>query len=279
MIYLAYDGSINGDWIARYAINLASHDAEGRLSLVHVQSGEIAPPRLDERLAAIGQECENAGVALDVAVLPARESVFDTLVDHVPAGADTYLVSGARLKSGSKGYLSGTLSEKLLADHHFNVLALRVVQPGLLGAPHNFLLPEAGDTEGFRVGAGVLKLFAGDIRKVDLLHVMMVKRRTFQRMHADKVARLRDKGHAYLKEIEARLIEQTGINPALIDAHVTVSDDWAREIVIAASHLKSHLICMEAHRHHLGRGFLYGNPMEMVLRDAPSDVAIYRGMG
>jgi len=154
---------------------------------------------------------------------------------------------------------------------------VRVVQPGLLGAPHDFLLPAGGDPEGFRVGAGVIRLFAGDVRKVELLHVVLVKRRTFQRMHADKVSRLRDKGLSYLIDIEARLIEQTGLDPGRIDVNVAVSDDWAREIVIAANRLKSHLICMEAHRAHLGRGFLYGNPIEVVLRDAPCDVAIYRG--
>jgi len=279
MIYLAYDGSINSDWVARYAITLASHDAEARLNLVHVETGELAPARRDERIAAIGHECETAGVVFDAAVLPAREGVFETLVDHVPGGVDTYLVSGARLKSSGKGYLSGTLSEKLLADRKFSVLVIRVVQPGLLGAPHNFLLPVGGDPEGFRVGTGVLKLFADDVRKVELLHVMMVKRRTFQRMHADKVQKLRDAGRDYLADIETRLIVQTDLDAARIDAYVAVSDDWAREIVIAASRLKSHLICMEAHRRHLGRGFLYGNPMEVVLRDAPSDVAIYRGAG
>ena len=38
MIYLAYDGSLNGDWISRYGIRLATNSAEKKLTVIHILS-------------------------------------------------------------------------------------------------------------------------------------------------------------------------------------------------------------------------------------------------
>lgn len=62
-----------------------------------------------------------------------------------------------------------------------------------------------------------------------------------------------------------------------MDAHVVVSDDVSKEIVIAANKTRSKLIYMGASKRSLMERFYYGNPMEQVLRDATCDVAIYRG--
>jgi nucleotide-binding universal stress UspA family protein len=64
----------------------------------------------------------------------------------------------------------------------------------------------------------------------------------------------------------------------LIDAHVTVSDDVPKEIVIAANKTKSRLICLGASERNLSERFWFGNPIEQVLRNATCDVAIYRGL-
>ena len=277
MIYLAYDGSTNGDWVARYGVTLASHAPDRHLEVIHVDTGEVPRSRLDEKLALLAIECGTAGVALETAVVPPAGDVFRTLVEHVAAGAENFLICGARATANGKGYLSGTTAERLLDQHRSNVMVIRVLQPGLLGAPHQFLLPVAGDPLGARAGMALLKLFDGDVRRVELLKVMTVGARTFRHLRPERAARLRADGQRYLKAVEDELIARTGLAAADIDVNVVVSDDWVREIVIAASRHRSHLICMEASLRHLRTDFFYGNPLEVVLRDAPCDAAIYRG--
>lgn len=277
VIYLAYNGSTNGDWIARYGITLALNDPDRRLKVIHVDTGEIPRARLDGKLAFLARECAAAGLALDVAVVPPAGDVFRTLVEHVPAGTDTYLVCGARAMSGYRGYLAGTTTERLLGRHRVNVMAVRVVQPGLLGAPHDFLLPVGGHPFGVHTGIAFMRLFEAGVRRVELLRVMTVGRPLFKRLGPEAARRLRETGRAQLRRVEDELVQRTGIDHARIDAAVVVSDDRKREILIAASRHRSHLICMEASLEHLGTGFFYGNPLEVILRDASCDVAIYRG--
>ena len=62
-----------------------------------------------------------------------------------------------------------------------------------------------------------------------------------------------------------------------MDANVVVSDDVPKEIVIHASRSKSRLIYLGASERNLTQRLWYGNPIEQVLREAPCDVAIYRG--
>lgn len=283
MIHLAYDGSINSDWVAWYALNLARHDQDRHLTVVHVASGEIAIEAVQEKLDDLAQECQRAGVDMSRVIQPCSGvgpvCVFRALLDAVPTGPDTLLVCGVRLKSDVGGYLAGTVSEKLLADHSFPVMAVRVVQPGLLGAPTRFLMPVAGDREGFLTGAGILGRFGDCVQRVHLLRVMQLKRQLFRRLANHQAESLREKGWSVMRDLDNELARLIGIDEWKTDVHVTVSDDWAQEVIIAAGRHKAHLILMEASRHDLGAGYLYGNSIEVVLRNAPCDVAIYRGAG
>ena len=282
MIHLAYDGSINGDWVAWYALNLARHDADKRLRVVHVDSGEVKAATVLEKMDEFAHDCERAGVAMDHVCVPCEGPsavrVFKALLEAVPAGPDTLLVCGARLKEGARGYLAGTVSEKLLSDQTFPVMTVRVAQPGLLGAPTRFLMPVAGDRDGFLTGAHILKRFGPGVARVHLLRVMQLKRLWFRRLENHQAERLREKGWAMMRGLGDDLAALVGIDAAKTDVHVTVSDDWAQDVIIAAGRHKTHLILMEAARHDLGVGYLYGNAIEVVLRNAPCDVAIYRGL-
>lgn len=282
MIYLAYDGSVNGDWVAWYALNLARHDAGKRLGVVHVVTDEFKASTVQDKMNAFARDCERAGVMMEYSAVPctgtSAEHVFRTLVQFVPAGADTLLVCGARLKEGGGGYLSGTVSEKLLSDRTFSVMAVRVTQPGLLGAPTRFLMPVAGDRAGFLTGAKILQRFGPGIARVHLLRVMQLKRSLFRRLANHQAEELREKGQAMMRGLDDELAAMVGIDAWKTDVHVTVSDDWAQDVIIAAGRHKTHLILMEAARHDLGVGYLYGNAIEVVLRNALCDVAIYRGV-
>ena len=51
---------------------------------------------------------------------------------------------------------SGTVTEQMMKLVRFNVLALRIVQPGLLGLPGNILVPVSGAPTGFRSAFPIL---------------------------------------------------------------------------------------------------------------------------
>ena len=277
MIYLAYDGSINGDWIAWYAVGMAAHDPERRLRILHVATGESAPGDIQAKIEDIERRCQAAGVAAESSVVPSSGDVARDLIVHVDGGANTIMVCGARVRSGGRGYLSGTVSERLLDHPGFEVMAIRVVQPGLLGAPRRFLFPVAGDPVGLQAGMDLLRRFAPMVEHVHLLHVVMVKRLVFRRLRREQASRLRDKGWRNIERIEADLLVRTGLAADKLGVDVVVSDDWAHEMIIAAGRHKSQLILLESPRRKGPGGFFYGDPVEVALRDAPCDVAVYRG--
>ena len=282
MIHLAYDGSINGDWVAWYAVNLARHDPDHHLRVIYVNTDEIRADEVRVKVELLKRECADVGVEMSLDVVassgPGADRIFHDLKAHVPATPQTLLVCGARLKPGGSGYLTATVSAKLLSDKSFSVMAVRVAQPGLLGAPRRFLVPVAGDLEGYLTAVEILKRFAPDIERIQLLRVMMIKRQLFRRLLNNQAEHLREKGWASLKGLSVELADAIGLDHWKVDANVKVSDDWAQEVIIDANRHKSHLVLMEASWRDLSAAFLYGNPIEGVLRDTPCDVAIYRGV-
>lgn len=280
MIHFAYDGSINGDWVFWYALNLARDDADKHLCVVYVDIGAAAQDHVQTKVDAFARVCAEHGVEMAFVSPPCSGTsaghVFRALVSAVPA--HSLLVCGARLKAGGQGYLAGTVSEKLLRDKTFAVMAVRVAQPGLLGAPKTFLVPAAGDVEGFLMGADILTRMVEDVQRIHVLRVMQLKRHIFTHLHNNQVERLRTKGWKSLEGLDQRLATRTGVALSKIHTNVVVSDDWAHEIIIAANRSKTQLILMEAPVKALSGDFLYGNPVEVVLRDTPCDVAIYRGV-
>lgn len=278
-VYLAYDGSINGDWIARYAVRLALHHPERALTLIRVEDHSLAPDQLEAGLARIAAECRAADVAFGTVLVPLARSVLAALVREVPAGRDTYLVCGARVRGARRGFLAGTISEGLLRQRRCNVLAVRVVQPGLLGAPRRLLLPLSGDAGDLRAGLPFLRLLAPDIREIHLLRVMTVGRFTYRHLDLVRANSLRQQGWQDLGRAEPELVAALGHEERTIDASVAVSDDWVREVVLCAGRHKSGLIYVEAPGRGLAGGFPHGDVLEQLLQRTPCDVAVYRGMG
>ncbi len=278
MICLAYDGSINGDWIAWYAVTMAAHDPERRLRILHVATGEFAPGDIQAKIEDIERRCRSAGVTAERSIVPSSGDVARDLIAGVDGGANTVMICGARIRGGGRGYLSGTVSERLLDHPGFEVMAVRVVQPGLLGAPRRFLFPVSGDPTGLAAGMDLLRRFVPLVEHVHLLHVVAVKRLVFRRLRQEQAARLRDKGWRNIERIEADLLIRTGMTADKLAVDVVVSDDWVHETIIAAGRHKSQLILLESPRRKAPGGFFYGDPVEVALRDAPCDVAVYRGV-
>jgi nucleotide-binding universal stress UspA family protein len=157
-------------------------------------------------------------------------------------------------------------------------LTLRVVEPGLLGIPRRLLIPIAGHPSGFRPGLPFLKLLAPDITQIHLLHVKQVRPAQLRRLTHEQSVSLRRAGVGLCTEAEREIIGALGHSKVMIDTHVVISDDVAKEIVIHAGKCKSRLIYMGASERSLAGQLILGSPLERVLRDAPCDVGVYRGL-
>lgn len=64
-----------------------------------------------------------------------------------------------------------------------------------------------------------------------------------------------------------------------IDVSVVLSDDAAREILVQAGKHRARLICLGASDRTLPGRIVRGDLIERILRVAPADVAVYRGVG
>jgi nucleotide-binding universal stress UspA family protein len=275
MLHFAYDGSIHGDWVARYAIRLATRLPKPRLRVLHIEDGQLSDLALGSRLARIEAECASLALPYELVVKPARRTVAATLLGLVPSSPDQYLVCGARARHAGRGFLAGTVSEHLLREGACQVLSLRVMQPGLLGGPRSFLVPVSGRPEGIRVGLPFLRLLVREESEIEVLLVRQMSRQRFLRINHAEAARLIQRGQDYVLGIERSLSAELGVPLGRLDASVVLSDDLPKEIVIQASKTKSQLIYMGASAGLLRQRSVYGSPIEQVLRSAPCDVAIY----
>jgi nucleotide-binding universal stress UspA family protein len=278
MIYFVYDGSLNGDWVSRYGIRLATHTAEKKLTLVHIQDGSVSPVQVLEKIGNIEQECSAQGIELIRKILPLKKNVFQSLLNAIPHGSESFVVCGTRVRSKRQAFLSGTISEKLLESNKFNVLAVRVVQPGLLANPRKFLIPLAGHPRGFKSAWPFFKLFLPEVEEVYLLRVMNVS--SFQLLHfsSHHMQVLRKKGLKYLAAVIQDIKQRCGAEIFRLDYRVVVSNDWPREVLVHGCKLKTHMILLGAsERTRLGRA-VYANSLERVLCGTPCDMGIYKGI-
>lgn len=277
MIYLAYDGSLNGDWVSRYAIRLAAHASERTLALLHVEDGSVSPAERDGKLEHIARECEGPGVEFFPQILPLQKNVLHTLLKVVPAGPDSLLVCGTRVRARKRALLAGTVSEQLLRLGLFRVLALRVVQPGLLGCPRDFLLPLAGHPRGFQSVWPFFRLFLPDVERLYLLRGMPAGPLGLRHLSEKRLMALRAAGDRYLQGVAEEVRHRRGTAEFRLDRGVVVCEDWVREILVHASRLRSRMLLLGASERTRAYRLLHGVGLERVLRGAPCDVGIYRG--
>jgi nucleotide-binding universal stress UspA family protein len=274
-VHLAHDGSLNGDWVARYAVRLAAASSSRRLHVVHVAAGGGAG-ELDASLGRIAASCDLEGVALRTTQVPGARKVAAALVETVPARRDVLLVCGVRRRDMGRGLLAGTVSARLLRSARHNVLAVRAVHPASLGAPRRLALPLSGNPQTVGRMLPLLRLLSSSLHEVVCFRTMTVGRFRFRHLTPVGGARLEGEGRAFLRAQAALLREELGSHGPRVDLHVTVSDDWPKEIVLAASRFSADLVLLGATERSLpGRVFL-GNPLEQILHRCPCDVAIHR---
>jgi nucleotide-binding universal stress UspA family protein len=275
-IVLAYDGSINADWVARYAVQTAASLPCRHLLLLHVLDGSCSRVRIDEKFAAIAAECEQHAVACQSRILELRGDVFASLLQAIPPGEQWTCLCGTRIASKGRGFLAGTIAERLLRCRRFNVLAVRVVSPGLLGCPRTLLFPLAGHPRGFAAALPFLQMLAASVKRLYLLRVMTVNPFHFRYISALAAKKKIAEGHDYLSRVAAE-IRQQGLGAHWhLDRHVVLSDDWAKEILIQAGKINAGMILLGATERTLPSRFFYGNRIEQILRTTSCDVGIYR---
>jgi hypothetical protein len=276
MVFLAYDGSINADWISRYAMHMASNSSGKKLGIFHVLDGVTPLAKIQAKLETIKNECRYHGVDFTSESLRMDTTVYNTLLKAIPAGDEIYCLCGLRTSSMGKGFLAGTISEQLLRCKRFNVLAIRVVNPGLLGCPADILFPLAGHPRGFQTAMPFFMMLAPSVHKLQVLRIMCVNPLWFRYMSASAVNRRLRRGEDYVRMVIDEIREETDVKGLHLDSGVVLSDDWAKEVIIQASKLRNQMILLGASDRSLPSRFFYGNKIEQILRKTPCDVGIYR---
>ena len=275
-IYLAYDGSINADWLSRYAIRMVAGLHRRKIILIHIHDSASLKTPLEAKLAAITAECQAQGIDLQCVIEPVGMSVAADLLALIPPGENSYCLCGARIAPRGHGFLAGTVSERLLRARQFNVMAIRVVSPGLLGRPTSLLFPLAGHPRGFDAAMPFLHMFAPSLAALHLLRVMEVNPFFFRYISAGAVRKRLTEGREYLNRASAEIRGEVGEGGLHLDRHVVLSDDWAKEILIQAGRIHASMIMLGATERNLPSRFFYGNKLEQILRHTPCDVGIYR---
>jgi len=275
-IYLAYDGSINADWVSRYAIRMAANLENRSITLVHIPDGSIPPEVIRRKLHAIAEECSSHGIKLHCEQPPLRHTVFRTLLATIPPSPDSYCICGARITSRRGGFLRGTISEQLLEARKFNVLAIRVVMPGLLGCPDDLLFPLAGHPRGFYAAMPFLHLLAPGIHNLYLLRIMQVNSLLLRYLSRQQYRAIYRRGADYLHLVTREIARENLTTEFHVDTRIVLAADWVAEILIQASELRARLILLGATEERFPASRLRAAKVERLLRKTPCDVAIYR---
>lgn len=274
MLLFAYDGSLNGDFVAHYAVRFAAASADPALRLVHVHDG---PPTVGDRIRRIEDECRLAGVALEVELVPRDgRAVAALILERAERAQSALLVAGTRQRPRNLAYLARTVSAELFEHAPCAVAALRVVHPGTLGHPERVLLPLAGHPRGATGALPLLERLGPGLTHLHVLFVREVSRLRFRSLDTAAAERLLSEGRRFVRSVEHELRRELSDRHFVMDASVVVSDDVPKEILVQAGRHRSRLICLGASERSIPHRLVYGNPIEQVLREAPCDVAVVR---
>jgi nucleotide-binding universal stress UspA family protein len=225
-------------------------------------------------------ECRLLGVALEPELCARGGArVAERLIDLVPLGHETTLICGARAHIRNLAFLAGTVSARLLGAGRFRVVALRVVHPGVLGQPGRVLLPLAGHPHGAAHAVPLLRLLGADLRHLHVLFVREASRFRLRDPSHEALEELLAEGRAFVARVEEEVRVALAPHRFAIDVSVVLSVDAAREILVQAGKHRARLICLGASDRTLPGRIVRGDLIERILRAAPADVAVYRGVG
>lgn len=277
-IAVAFDGSLNANWVARYAMRVAAA-MDTELLLVHVADGNIAEDLFEQRRARLLHECANAGISVRRCDVASSGDVARAILDVVPRGPDSLLLCGARARAHGAGWLSGSVAERLLRAGHCAVIALRVLAPGLLGHTRRLLLPLAGWPGESRDAVSVLRPLLAGTEQLHLLRVMEVAARVIDHASRAELERLRGHARAAVTDSERELRATLDLDRIHVDAHVRLDQGWAHAATVVARVYDCNLLLAGGSERQLGVTGGKPAPVERLLANAPCDVGIYRAPG
>jgi nucleotide-binding universal stress UspA family protein len=277
MILLAHDGSIYSDWVARYALLFAELEADRKLLVLHVPENKISQEVVNTKFLLLEEESLARGIDFSWEILPLVTSVHRSLRQALPQNRNALLICGTRIKPNKRAFLRGSVAEKLLRQHQCPMLAIRVVQPGLLGNPRELLLPLAGHAGGFDRVWPIFKRLAPRLRRVHLLRTLRVHTLRHPYLTVARETLLRTIGNQYLDKISASLDRYLEQRTFRLERQVLISSDWANDVLVQASRLKVQMILLGVSERRLAHRVLYGDGIETLLRNASCDVGVYRG--
>lgn len=260
MIVFGYDGSLNGDWVAHYAIRFAANAALP-LRVVHVEP-KSPVAELEARLARIEAEARQAGVAIEIEVVRDGAEVAGALAVRGERGT---LVLGTRARPRNRSFLTDTVAARVLERARGAVVAVHVVHPGLLGQPHRALVPFVGADDSDP--GPVLRLLGAELHAVHVLLVQPISVLGERFASSGRTARSLEAARARLVTLERR-VHAALVEPCELDGSAVLSADPPRDIRVAALAHRSRLVVLDA-----GLG---NAQLEAVLAAAPADVAIKR---
>lgn len=273
-VYLAYDGSMNGDWVSRYAMTMAGHTSSQHLTVLTVgqQEGEN---EFGEKIRQLTREAAALNLTLDWRHEKTKAAVPNTLAAMMPPDPSTVVLCGARVKGGRKGFLAGTVPLALFEQNRHNILAIRVADPGQLGCPKSALIAMSGNPRlGLRV-LPFLQLLHPPLEDLFLFRVTTLNTLAYYHLTPEKAEKLKSEAMAFLQAQAAQIREGLSPGPPKTDCFTDVSDDWPKDVLLAAGRLRARLLILGATEKTLPERFLYGNPLEQVLRGAPCDAAVF----
>jgi nucleotide-binding universal stress UspA family protein len=278
MIILAHDGSVCGDWVSRYAICFSDAEPDRRLLALHVLDGKSNPEIIRAKFERLKQECQNFGIDFISQFIPLGKSVHRSLRQAVPHDPQALLICGTRIKPTRNAFLRGSVAERLLRMHQCPVLALRVVQPGLLGSPRSLLLPLAGHSGGLARVWPILQRLLPHLSSVQLLRVIQIHSSRESHLTQSAGRTLRHEAQLYLDRICTELTENIQEPAFQLDRRVTLAPGWPIDVLTHASRLKVQMMLLGVSERSLAHRVLHGVGLERVLLDTPCDVGIYRGL-
>ncbi len=274
-IVLAYDGSMHGDWVGRYAIRLARASGTG-LEVLHVDDGALTIGSLEERFSTLREIAAGSGVDVSLSHLPRAADGVARALDFAVSGAgERIIVAGLRGRKSSRGLLHGTISQDLLRFRRNDVLAIRVVSPSLLGHARHILLCLSQNRFTAGRSAPFLRLFAPELTHLSLLTVMSPPLGRLASPTSGDLRSLWARGMDHLQRAEASLRGALAPFEIPFDPQVVISGAWPAEVTRHAGRTRAELVMLGWTERALTKQFVLGNPLERVLRDAVCDVAIF----
>ena len=275
MIILAHDGSLYGDWISCYAVNFAAAEQDRKLSALHVLDGTVSEEIIAAKFDRLAASCQEQQIDFSSHLIPLGKSVYRSLRQAIPHDANNLLIFGTRSKAKKRALLRGSIAEQLLRAHQCPVLAIRVVQPGLLGSPEEILLPLAGHRAGVVRIEPIIKRLLPRLHRMHLFRALQVNPLRHLHLSVSRERRLLNFGQNYLEAFGDQLNSMFPEKFSL-ERQVMIATDWPNAVLTQASRLKAQLILLGVCERSLAHKILHGTGIEQVLREAPCDVGIYR---